>query len=194
MCSCFVHNSTATRSTSRRQRRIPCRSGGGVKWPRARHRNWLRQSNLVGPWALPCLSGSIPTSRAIGIGQSAWGQPWGCPQLILLFQVVAAINGRSDDTSPDFLANPELRPASFRHNFLTIVFRGTLRIAAKRRPVGMDGRDAVRVTTTLTRAQYQRLEELAAKHGVKIAWLVRKAVDDMLERAEGGPLLPFSQS
>lgn len=61
------------------------------------------------------------------------------------------------------------------------------------RYMGKDGKNAVRVTTTLTRAQYQRLEEIAGKNDVKIAWLVRRAVDEMLERSEGGPMLPFDQ-
>lgn len=57
--------------------------------------------------------------------------------------------------------------------------------------MGKDGRDAERVTTTLTKAQHDAVKRLAKKHGVKKAWLVRRAVERLLEHAEGGPLLPF---
>lgn len=57
--------------------------------------------------------------------------------------------------------------------------------------MGKDGKDAERVTTTLTKSQHDALERLARKNGVKIAWLVRRAVERLIEQAEGGPLLPF---
>ena len=57
--------------------------------------------------------------------------------------------------------------------------------------MGMDGRDAERVTTTLSRRQKSELERLAKKDGVKVAWLVRRAVEGMLEQRTGGPLLPL---
>lgn len=57
--------------------------------------------------------------------------------------------------------------------------------------MGKDGRDAERVTTTLTRSQKLELDRLAAREGVKVAWLVRRAVDVYLESARGGPLLPL---
>ena len=57
--------------------------------------------------------------------------------------------------------------------------------------MGKDGRDAERVTTTLTKSQYDALERLAKKHGVKVAWLVRRAVERLIEHTEGGPQLPF---
>ncbi len=57
--------------------------------------------------------------------------------------------------------------------------------------MGMDGKDAARVTTTLSKDQHEALEQLAKKHSVKVAWLVRRAVERLLEHSEGGPLLPF---
>ena len=57
--------------------------------------------------------------------------------------------------------------------------------------MGKDGKDAKRVTTTLSKGQYEALERLARKHGVKAAWLVRRAVERLIEHAEGGPMLPF---
>lgn len=57
--------------------------------------------------------------------------------------------------------------------------------------VGKDGRDAQRVTTTLTRRQKAELDRLAKLHGVKVAWLVRRAVERYLEEATGGPMLPL---
>lgn len=70
------------------------------------------------------------------------------------------------------------------------VCSGMLRIAA-RCSVGAEGKDAERVTTTLSRAQKAELERLAKKEGVKVAWLVRRAVERLLEQANGGPLLPL---
>jgi len=40
----------------------------------------------------------------------------------------------------------------------------------------------VRVTASLSRAQEQLLKELAAKHKVSVAWLIRYAVDHLLEQ------------
>lgn len=57
--------------------------------------------------------------------------------------------------------------------------------------MGKDGRDAERVTTTLTRAQKLQLDQLAETQGVKVAWLVRRAVEVYLDAARGGPMLPF---
>lgn len=57
--------------------------------------------------------------------------------------------------------------------------------------MGKAGREAERVTTTLSKSQHEALERLAKKNGVKVAWLVRRAVERLLEHAEGGPLLPF---
>lgn len=68
--------------------------------------------------------------------------------------------------------------------------RGLPRIAAEA-GLGKDGRDAERVTTTLTRKQKAELDRLAKAQGVKVAWLVRRAVERFLEEAAGGPLLPL---
>ena len=57
--------------------------------------------------------------------------------------------------------------------------------------MGTDGRDAERVTTTLSRAQKGELDRLASTSGVKVAWIVRRAVETYLETARGGPMLPF---
>lgn len=57
--------------------------------------------------------------------------------------------------------------------------------------MGRDGRDAERVTTTLSRKQKAELERLAKTQGVKVAWLVRRAVEEFLEEAAGGPMLPL---
>lgn len=64
------------------------------------------------------------------------------------------------------------------------------RIAAEK-TVGKDGRDAERVTTTLSKRQKAELERLAKVEGVKVAWLVRRAVERYLEQASGGPMLPL---
>jgi len=40
---------------------------------------------------------------------------------------------------------------------------------------------AVRVTASLPRTQEQALKKLAAKHKVSVAWLVRYAVDQLVE-------------
>lgn len=57
--------------------------------------------------------------------------------------------------------------------------------------MGKDGQDAERVTTTLSRVQKLELERLAKAEGVKVAWLVRRAVERLLEQASGGPMLPL---
>ena len=58
--------------------------------------------------------------------------------------------------------------------------------------MGKDGKEAWRVTTTLSRAQKRELENLASREGVKVAWLIRRAVDVYLDSERGGPLLPLS--
>lgn len=57
--------------------------------------------------------------------------------------------------------------------------------------MGSDGRDAARVTTTLSRGQKSALEQLANTRGVKVAWLVRRAVERLLEEAAVGTTLPL---
>jgi len=57
--------------------------------------------------------------------------------------------------------------------------------------MGKDGRDAVRVTTTFTRQQHAELERIARQNGVKVAWLVRRAVERLIDQANGGAQLPL---
>lgn len=57
--------------------------------------------------------------------------------------------------------------------------------------MGQDGRDAQRVTTTLTKRQKAELERLAKARGVKVAWLIRRAVERYLDEAMGGLTLPL---
>lgn len=57
--------------------------------------------------------------------------------------------------------------------------------------MGRDGKDAERVTTTLSRLQKLELDRLAKAEGVKVAWLVRRAVERFLDQASGGPMLPL---
>lgn len=57
--------------------------------------------------------------------------------------------------------------------------------------MGKDGKDAERVTTTLSRLQKSELDRLAKVEGVTVAWLVRRAVERFLEHASGGPMLPL---
>jgi hypothetical protein len=49
----------------------------------------------------------------------------------------------------------------------------------------------VRVTATISKAQQQALEQLARRHDVSVAWLIRRAIDRLIEEAEGGPRLPL---
>ena len=69
--------------------------------------------------------------------------------------------------------------------------RGMPRIAADQ-VMGKDGKDGWRVTTTLSRVQKHELEDLASREGVKLAWLIRRAVELYLDNERGGPLLPLS--
>lgn len=57
--------------------------------------------------------------------------------------------------------------------------------------MGKDGRDAERVTTTLTKRQKAELDRLAKAQGVKVAWLIRRAVERYLDDVVGGPMLPL---
>jgi len=47
---------------------------------------------------------------------------------------------------------------------------------------------AVRVTASLSRGQEQALKELAAKHKVSVAWLIRYAVDQLVEQGREAQL------
>lgn len=57
--------------------------------------------------------------------------------------------------------------------------------------MGKDGKDSIRVTTTLTKAQHNAVERIADQNHVKVAWVIRQAVERLIEQAEGGPLLPL---
>lgn len=46
----------------------------------------------------------------------------------------------------------------------------------------------VRVTASLSRAQEQALRDLAYRHKVSVAWLVRHAVDQLLEQGRDAQL------
>ena len=46
----------------------------------------------------------------------------------------------------------------------------------------------VRVTASLSRGQEQALKDLAAKHKVSVAWLVRYAVDQLVEQGHEAQL------
>ena len=54
--------------------------------------------------------------------------------------------------------------------------------------MGQDGRNAVRVTTTLTRQQHGALQRLSSDQHVKVAWLVRHAVERLLDEVNHGTL------
>ena len=57
--------------------------------------------------------------------------------------------------------------------------------------MGKQSADSMRVTTTLARTKYVELERLAKQNDVTVAWLVRRAVDRLIEQSSGGPMLPF---
>jgi len=59
--------------------------------------------------------------------------------------------------------------------------------------MGKDGKNAKRITTTFSIEQADALERIAKVNRVEIPWLIRRAVDGLIEEAEGGPLLPFDQ-
>jgi hypothetical protein len=58
-----------------------------------------------------------------------------------------------------------------------------------RRVVAVIAEDgAVRVTASLSRTQEQALKDLAAKHKVSMAWLVRYAVNQLVEQGREAQL------
>lgn len=59
--------------------------------------------------------------------------------------------------------------------------------------MGKDGKDATRLTVTFSKAQAAALERLAERENVKVPWLIRRAVDRLVEDAQGGPLLPLGE-
>lgn len=52
-------------------------------------------------------------------------------------------------------------------------------------------KDNVRITATLSSEQYEALVDLAAKKKVSVAWMIREAVDKLIEDMGGGRRLPF---
>lgn len=54
--------------------------------------------------------------------------------------------------------------------------------------MGKDGADSIRVTTTLSRQRHDELQKRAREDGVKVAWLVRRAVERLLDIEEAAPL------
>lgn len=57
--------------------------------------------------------------------------------------------------------------------------------------MGKDGANAHRVSATFTNEQHRDLKVIADRKGIKVAWLVRLAALEMLEREHGGPRLPL---
>jgi hypothetical protein len=52
----------------------------------------------------------------------------------------------------------------------------------------------VRVTASLSRSQEQALKDLAGRHKVSMAWLIRHAVDQLIEQSQDAQLpLNFSK-
>lgn len=61
----------------------------------------------------------------------------------------------------------------------------------------MSGRpnSSVRTSFTLSRVQYERLGELALRSNVSVAWLIRYAVQELLEKPESEQLpLPIKRA
>lgn len=57
--------------------------------------------------------------------------------------------------------------------------------------MGKDGQNSTRVTVTLSRHDKAELDRLSKKHGVSAAWLVRRAIERLIEQSNGGPMLPL---
>nr|WP_305123372.1 CopG family transcriptional regulator [Roseomonas sp. GC11] len=57
--------------------------------------------------------------------------------------------------------------------------------------MGKDGRDAHRVSVTLSKSQHDELARIARKQGMTVAWLVRRAAERLIEQENGGPMLPL---
>lgn len=55
--------------------------------------------------------------------------------------------------------------------------------------MGKDGKDAERVTTTLSRARKREIEALAEREGVAVAWIVRRAVERYLDSLGRGSVV-----
>lgn len=52
-------------------------------------------------------------------------------------------------------------------------------------------KDSVRISATLSTNQHETLVELAGRMKVSVAWLIREAVDKLIEEMDGGLRLPF---
>lgn len=57
----------------------------------------------------------------------------------------------------------------------------------------MNDKETVRITATLFHDQHERLEKLAKKNKVSVAWIVRRAVDRLIKEIDGGLKLPFEE-
>lgn len=55
----------------------------------------------------------------------------------------------------------------------------------------ISGKNTVRITATLSSEQYEALVVLAGKKKVSAAWMIREAVDKLVEDMSGGRQLPF---
>ena len=55
-----------------------------------------------------------------------------------------------------------------------------------------DSEDAHRVSVTFSRTQHLDLERIAKRHGVKVAWVVRRSAERLIEHENGGPMLPLN--
>lgn len=56
---------------------------------------------------------------------------------------------------------------------------------------GRARKDTIRITATLSCEQHEALVEWAGKKKVSVAWMIREAVDKLVEDMDGGPRLPF---
>lgn len=57
----------------------------------------------------------------------------------------------------------------------------------------MNDKETVRITATLLNDQHERLEKLAKKNKVSVAWIVRRAVDRLIKEIDDGLKLPFEE-
>ena len=71
-----------------------------------------------------------------------------------------------------------------------IVLRKAAGCGALDSAMGKDGKNSLRRTATLTREQVVELERIAHRDGVSVSWLLRKGVEQLIERANDGPVLP----
>jgi hypothetical protein len=57
--------------------------------------------------------------------------------------------------------------------------------------MGKDGKNSHRISATFSREEHAELERIAKKRGIRIAWLVHIAGVELIERENGGPMLPL---